>query len=422
MKKPGVVHLHYVMDQDTPISKYADEPDKAYVPKTPFEEFSTTDAMQAWDMFMNKQTHVSARDQLNLISANPAPFDYVFPENLSAYLENRDYKKNLSRKVCDTLMHEYVPPENKRIYFYAPDLCRGRDHRSEISVPDVFKNKYYEADYQTVWITQQYHRDYNVTIYSRDGDVVLANLLAQTSRIISIRDKFVNAVEFGGQVVVVRHWMEKGIDLAWINVTRLWYAITDFAVEKKRCFPNTDFEFQNPIHTIVAISLFLKNDYVQNFPRLGPAYLFRGFFTNLGIIRLPMVKDTTDETTLKFDASSFLALIFLGYFKAFPGKIPQKNRIIEDPDFAFKIIQEALESEATKFTMDTFKLKLANVYWFMQYMMAAQHGRLPPDPLAVSRDNISLYGYQRISPPGPISNGRPIVKRPEKVSINRFIF
>lgn len=422
MKKPGVAHLHYVMDQDTPISKYADEGDKAHVPHTPLEEFSTTDPMKAWEMFLNKQTRVSARDQLNSISPNPLPFDYVFPENLSAFLENRDFKKTLAKKVCDTLLHEYVPPTDKRIYIYGPDFCRGRDDKSEFSVPEVFRNKYCEADFQTVWIANQYHHTHHVTIYSRDGDVVMANLLAQTDRIITIRGKTVDSVQFAGQIVVVRHWMEKDIDLAWIDINNLWSAITDFATEKKRCFPNTDFEFKNAVHTIVALCLFLKNDYVQNCPRLGPVYLFRGFFSNLGIIRLPLVKNVTNQHTLKFDATSFLVTVFLGYFKAFPGKIPNGEKYLEEPDMAFKMIQKALQSEATKFTMETFKVKLANVYWFMQYMMAAQHGELPPDPLTQTRDKISMYGYQNLSPPGPVANGRPIVKRPSKVSINWFIF
>lgn len=422
LKKPNTTHLHYVMDQDTPLAKYADEGNKSHVPKTPFDEFSTTDPMEAWRKAMTKQTKVSVRDQLNDIASKPEPFDYVFPENLSVHLENRDYKKNLAKMVCEAILHEYIPPVNKRIYIYGPGFCHGRDHRGEFEVPSVFKNPYFEADFQTVWIANQYCKRHHVTIYSRDGDVVLAQLLAQTDRIVDIRGSTVDSVVFGGKVVVVRHWMESNQDLAWIDINNLWYAITDFAVEKKRCFLNTDFDFKNPVPTVVAICLLLNNDYVQNFPRIGPGYLLKAFFQNLGIIRLPMVKDLRDETTFKFDASSFLALTFLAYFKAFPGKIPNGMRYLENPDMAFKVIQDALESEASKISMDIFKVKLANVYWFMRYMMAAQFGRIPPNPLHLTTEKLSMYGYQCLSPPGPIANGRPIVTRPKKVSLKQFIF
>ena len=422
LNKDGVSHLHYLMDMETPIAKYVDEPEKTFIEKTPFQEFSTTNPYHAWKMSMLKHPvkKNNVKNALQSISGTTDGFDFAFPAEMSPLLENRDYKQFLSYLICEHLFSSYVPPVGRTVFFYAPNFRKARNHTSEVQIPKAFLNKYQEADYQTVWIANQYCKEHHVTIYSRDGDVVLAQLLGQTNRMISLVNGTLESVQFGGQVVVVNHWREK-CAFSYININNLWFSISNYALERERYFPDPEFKIKVPVATVVAITLLNKNDYVLNFPKIGPVNLFEAFFKNIGILGLPMVKGVGHPNTLRLNASSFLRLIFYAYFKIYSGQIQNNDNLIFNEKASFAVIQKALKSSGKNFTMDAFKVKLANVYWFMQYMIAAQHGEEPSPPAKKDENGISIYGYSDITVGRPVT-GRSKVIRPEKVSIKSFIF
>lgn len=401
LKKPGVAGLVYVMDSRTPSVKAANraKDETGNVPKTPFEEFQTSDGYTAWrnymDMYHRNPNSVSGTLGDLTQSVSTLRYSrYVRPANWMDYMKNRDFKEFICHYLCEAKFRTMKIPPGKWLVILGPrGLAKKRSDLQELTLEKFYSNEYMEADYETVWLTNNLYREYHVTIYSRDGDVWLANLLAHTRRIIALNDATLEHINFGGEVVVVRHWQGKD-RLSYVNIGTLWRSIKRHAYNMAAYITvDPNFSFDQAVNTYVFLILMMKNDYVEGFPMLPPKWIFTALRRKLGLIGLPLISGADDVRTLRIDCDALLRLILYAYEAKFPKFAPD----VEDVETSIHNLgTNHLRSMKNRFSLEKFRIATLNAYWFMQYMIASQTGKMPPngiDTVKVDSETHSKYGY-----------------------------
>jgi hypothetical protein len=423
LNKPNVAGVIFGMDRGTPAPKAANRQtdDKGNTPKTPFDEFGVSDARVAWKKYFDHHCSNPNAVSSSLSELNGTAHSYnryIRPPNFPDFLKNRAFKEFFSDIVLAAVYRSVkIPAGRWFVAIGAFDYAKKRNAHAEMPLDEFYKRPYLEMDYETVHLANNLHRQYHVTIYSRDGDVWLANLLSQTRRIVDLGDGSVDAIDFGGQVIVVRQWRKRG-KFAYVRIAHLWRAIYNHALALEKCITvQPGFRFESPVATYVFLMLLFKNDYVTGFPILTPERVLTAVRVKLGMIGLPLLEGAQSAETLRIDCSAVLRVLLYAYEL----KYPKLAIDVFDIDTSMHNVQKQLGSFAGGFTISTVKVAIANAYWFMQYMIKAQTGNVPETGLETAKlgdKRISKYGYLEESPVEMNKNytGVPNVVRPMDVA------
>jgi len=434
LDKENVDELVYILDRKTAAPKYASRSKELSIPKTPLEATQTTNPHLAWKRYFdanytNPNSVAPVLENLSSIQRVPLPYSgYERPANWDQFLKNRHFKEFISGVLCDAVFRQSKIPVGKSLVVLGPfGFAKKRNVHEELELDECYKADYWEADYMTVWIANNFHRTHHITIYSKDGDVWMANLLSQTRRIINVPTGDVDSVDFGGEVVVVRHWRERNTAFAYVNIGQLWRSIQKHAIALTSFVNNgsAEFRFNAPVATYVFTMLLLKNDYVEGFNWITPVRYFAALRKKLGLIGMPLVAGTESADSLRVNCDAALRLVFYAYGEA----LPKLNVDPCDIDTTAHNVREQLnnrKSNKATFSLELFKVAIANAHWFMSYMIAAQDGKLPSTGLETDKESgLSLHGYAlqaEISDNntyyGVLSVGRPLQVALEHLALN----
>lgn len=359
----------------------------------------------------NSKGSVSADlKELGGIPAVKIPFmTTTCPANWKGYLQNVDFWLFLHEYLADGLSRLCKVPEGKQLLVVGPgNKVRGSTSAGEFKVDPALTDDrhYYDAALTTVWLTEYFEKYHDVTIFSNNDRVILAQLLAQPRRILTV--DFVT-LNFNGCVSVATGWVHFDREFTLISIDRLFSTI----VQHSKLIPGVD--FTPAVSTWVFLILLCCESQKCVFPRLHLTNLLKFLPWKMKELEHPLVQNVNSEADVRVNCSAWLHYIFLSYQQS----CAHLSLDYTDMEDCFAQIRSLLASDRDHFTLAKFKIRLANAFWLFRCMIAAQDARRFPDPLEVSLTE-SVFGYEEISTDK--LTGRMKVGFPEDVTLRHMDF
>ena len=421
LARPNNTYCVVAYDRKTPAPKYTKIKTGA-IPESPCELFETEDQILAWERHFNSYIGEENRSNLSYMIESiatkeakaPSPYELLIPENWRTLLDNRACKEFVSLVFCRAIFHFTLVPENKTLVLLGPNgFIRQRKHNTICTPDSIFNIDYKEADFFSGSIIRRllakYPGRFDCTVYSDDGDTFLYTLLGQTNRISNRKPKNILFDQdlFDSEIWVVRHFMSK--KLVYYNINNLWHSIQNRALKLSK---DQRFKFSNPVATYVLLCLLNDNDYVDGFPGIGPKTIFETFNQNAKHL-VPLVYEPMDHERINIDCHQILKLILhccSARRKTF--KFDPSSR---DLSVFINSASAAVAKKKEDFTLANFKTRMANLHWFLIYMVASQTGEEIPTGVERNEDGLPIFGYE--SNLKPTRTGRLQVVKSEKTSI-----
>lgn len=373
IERPNLVGLVFAHDDETPAPKYTRKA-SSEIPATP---------ACGWPAHVAQWCQTPPTDSLP---------DFVIPENWEKYLQNRDFKKEIARHICDVVFNDIRVPDGRWLCVTGPnEYRRYRRGTQVLDVPEELKIQYCEGDYYCAYVANTLCHDYNILIYSADGDTVLACLMGRHRLNLEgcdLQQKIdIQSVRFHNRVYVVQHWRD-GKPLTYVDINAMWRAIN---LHGLTIAATVGVNFQNIVETYVALMMLTGNDYVEKLPQISPERIFAAFRLYILHIGVPLVRYDTEGRRLWLNCSGFLRVVMAAYTLRYPSL----HLNFSDVDASFKAITAVNQIPKT-FSLATVWRRLANVAWFAHYILATQAGGLPDPGEALDEKGRSLYGYRRL--------------------------
>lgn len=444
-----------MFDCKTPTPKYINEKPNAI----PTPQEASGDARTAWKSYfekydINRNTDIDY--MLNYIAKPtdkaPTTIDYVLPEDWVNLLGNRDFKEYVSWLICNGIFHFARVPPNKKLVVLGPDYAKQRVGDKIVTLDEEFGFEMYEADFAMPCFIRELPEE-NFVIFSIDGDV-LVNLAYDRGAHVDRDD---SERKFKTEVVVVTKFDTNGKVLEFVDINALWTGISNYMSQLKDR-NNNPVRISHPVQTFCTILMLCGNDYVDNFPRIGPAKIFPAFVDTIlrdkvtDFIHMP-----NSDTRVCLNARAYFLLLMNCYKRAYPtikypepvraetdkysdkddnskrkhlvGQVSAPKRVKIDGDcksYEQEIIDTILPflrktsaDAANTLTLPFVRNVLANLHWNLHYMVASFKGSVIVSGTEVSaQTGASLYGFYSDYKKTPCGTYR--VTRPTNTTLEQF--
>lgn len=435
-----------MFDCKTPLPKYINE--KANAIPTPHE--ANGDARAAWKSYfekydVNRNTDIDY--MLNYIAKPtdkaPTSINYVLPENWLNLLANRDFKEYVSWLICNGVFHFARLPPGKKLVVLGPDYAKQRVGDKIVTLDDEFQFEMYEADFAMACFVRESPQE-NFVIFSIDGDVLVNLVYDRGAHSHSDRT-------FSTEVVVVTKFNTVGKVEEFVEINTLWQGIRDYMTQLKDQ-NGMPVNVLYPVQTFCTIMMLCGNDYVENFPRIGPEKIFPAFIDT--ILRdkfTEFIYHANTDTAVKLNADAYFTLMMNCYKRAYSAiKYPQRKyepvendgyfekgsrpvsapkRVRIDPDrktpeeevigAIIPYLRKTSADAANTLTLPFVRNVIANLHWNLQYMIASTRGKTVTSGTEVSeKTGASLYGFYSDYKKTPCGTYR--VSRPTNTSLERL--
>jgi hypothetical protein len=240
--------------------------------------------------------------------------------------------------------------------------------------------------------------NYNISVISDDGDVVIVALLAQHHlRDSSVKGYLsVNQTKFERQCHVVSKWYPHKKSLVYNDIETLWRSINFTILD---AWKRSDIDIEGcPIMIFTIIAALNGNDYVRSFPQLSPAVYFKTFLAHAeNFAHLTSNWDQGLEESIKLNCSAIVELVLSAYKTKYPS-----IELCNDVERTLAQIKKASGKRAVEVSLADLRTRLGNLCYYLTYFINAQYARPPPSEFLQSSDGGSLYGYTVQSKEGKI--------------------
>jgi hypothetical protein len=443
-----------MFDCKTPVPKYINEKPNAI----PTPQEANGDARAAWRSYfekydVNRNTDIDY--MLNYIAKptdkTPTSINYVLPEQWLNLLGNRDFKEYVSWLICNGVFHFARLPPGKKLVVLGPEYAKQRVGDKIVTLDDEFQFEMYEADFAMSCFLRQSPQE-NFVIFSIDGDVLVNLVYDRGSH--SNSDK-----TFNTEVVVVTKFNTVGKVDEFVDINALWLGIHTYMTQLK---DQNDIPVQvlYPVQTFCSIMMLCGNDYVENFPRIGPAKIFPAFIDTILRDKVTeFIYHANTDTAVKLNADAYFVLMMNCYKRAYStikypqrkfnpaqdegyfekndnskrktsvqlASAPKRTRVDSDHKSAEAEVIETIipylrktsADAANSLTLPFVRNVVANLHWNLHYMIASSRGKTVTSGTEVSEKTGSpLYGFYSDYKKTPCGTYR--VSRPTTTSLERM--
>lgn len=374
IERPSLAGLVFAHDDETPAPKYTRKA-SSETPATPAE---------GWPAQVAQWCQTTPTDGFP---------DFPIPERWDKYLQNRDFKKHVAQYICDVVFNNTRVPEGRWLCVTGPnEYRRYRRGTQVLAMPEELAVPYYEGDYYCAYVANALCHDYNMLVYSADGDTVLACLMGRHRLNMDGLDMHqkidINSIHFHNHVYVVQHWRD-GNPLTYVDVNAMWHAINLHGLSVAA---TVGVNFQNIVETYVVLMMLTGNDYVEKLPQISPKNILAALRLYILHIGVPLVRYADDGRRLLLNCSALLRVVMAAYTLRYsPLQID-----FADANTSFEAIAK-MSKMPKDFSIANVWRRLANAAWFTHYILATQAGALPDPGETLDASGRSLYGYRRLS-------------------------
>lgn len=406
-----------MFDCKTPTPKYINEKPNAI----PTPQESSGDGRTAWKRYFEKyyvDRNTNIDYMLNYIAQPgdkaPTSINYVLPDEWHNLLGNRDFKEYVSWLICNGVFHFAKVPPGKKLVVLGPDYGKQRIGEKVVTLDEEYQFEIYEADFAMSCLLRNFPSE-NFAIFSIDGDV-LVNLAYDRGAHANL-DNPENGFRTG--VFVVTKFNLRGDIEEFVDINEFWRGIRNYMtnIRDKNGIP---VNVLYPVQTFCSVLILAGNDYVENFPRIGPAKLFPALLDTILKGRFTeFIYRANSRSLLKLNAEAYFCFFMNCYKRNYAGiAYPQsgsKEKIIE---VVASSLKKAYPDAASTLTLAFVRNVFANLHWNLHYMVTSCHGEVHESATQVSSSGESIYGFYTDYKKTPTGTYR--VTRPSNTSLERF--
>lgn len=380
-----------MFDADTPIGKYVTP--KSHVIPTPLSDRHNGDHRKAWEDHFREFISTSNTNldyMLNYIAqptdTSPSVFNYTIPDEWNSILGNRAFKEYVSWLICNAVFHFTRVPEGRQLIVIGPDYAKQRVGNRIVELEEKFKFEKYEVDFAITYLAKLFPGD-DCVVFSIDGDVMINLAYTRASQA-----KPTNPLEFESNVFIVTKQDSRKPGCEYIDVNEFWLAAFNYMNDIRTPQGLT---VLHPVQTFCTLCILCCNhDYVENFPRVGPVNLFKGFIATVkqGVTRFIFSPDS--ESSLRLDAAAYFKLMLNSYRCVYPNiNYPKTTNADQLLNAIHPYLRKTNADAAEKLTVTFVRNVLANLSWTLHYIVTSSQGVAHEPGTQIDSTGAPKYGF-----------------------------